>query len=224
MSTAIGYIRVSTEGQGIDGISLDMQTAKIHAYCQLLDITLLGIHEDIGISGKRMVNRPGLQSVMALVDAKTIDHVVVYKLDRLARNTIETLQMVEAMDAKSVSLHSISETLDTRSAIGRFVIRTLASLAEMERDQISERTKDALRHKKNRGERIGGQPAYGWRVVDKELVQDPDGQALISRVRELRDSGSSTRQIAATLQSEGIRTRKGTVLSQTQVCRILKTA
>jgi site-specific DNA recombinase len=224
MKLAVGYIRVSTDEQAREGVSLDMQITKIRQYCDLSNLTLIAIYGDPGISGKRAANRPGLQAVLTLASRNLIDHVVVYKLDRLARNTIETLEMIEAMDGQSVSLHSISEKLDTRSAIGRFVIRTLASLAEMERDQISERTTAALETKRANGERIGGQPPYGWTVVNGELVRNDTEQHILSRVNDLRSAGLSTRKIVDTLRAEGAVTRKGTPFTQTQICRILRAA
>ena len=69
MATAIGYIRVSTEGQAQDGVSLDAQRAKIEAWCALNDYTLAAVHVDAGISGKPADNRPGLQSVTRLANA-----------------------------------------------------------------------------------------------------------------------------------------------------------
>ena len=81
---AIGYIRVSTDEQAREGISLENQKAKITAYCELNDLDLVEIIEDAGKSGKDL-NREGIQSLLGKVKARTIDAVVVYKLDRLSR-------------------------------------------------------------------------------------------------------------------------------------------
>lgn len=209
---AIGYIRVSTDEQASEGVSLGMQIAKIKTYCDLHDLTLVGIYGDPGISGKNMSARPGIQTVMGLVDAGKVDAVVVYKLDRLGRNTMDVLTAVERCEKVGASLHSITEQLDTRSAIGRFVVRTLASIAEMERDQVSDRTKAALAHKKANGERLG-RPGFGTKVVNGELVTDSDAQATIDRVKEMRASGMTVRAIAA-----------ATGLDKTRVGKIAKAA
>jgi site-specific DNA recombinase len=222
---AIGYIRVSTEEQSREGVSLEMQTAKIRAYAELNDIELVGIYGDPGISGKSIKARPGVQAVMDLVARKRIEHVIIYKLDRLARNTVETLEMVEAMDKASVALHGITEKLDTQSAIGRFVVRTLASLAEMERDMISERTTAALQSKKANGQRVGEIP-FGYALADDgiHLEEDEMEQEIIERIHNLKGKGYSFRGIADELNRDGYQTKKGKSWTHRQVSRILKEA
>lgn len=231
---AAGYIRVSTEEQSREGVSLEMQITKIRQYCELNELELVGIYGDPGISGKSIKARPGIQAVLEMVDRKRIDHVVVYKLDRLARNTIETLEMVERMDKKSVSLHSISEKLDTQSAIGRFVVRTLASLAEMERDQVSERTTGALQSKRARGEKTGGDCPFGYDFQEvtrpgtdkplKVLVENPEEQEIVARIRNLKAKGHSFRAIAAEQNSDGLVTKQGKTWTHRQIARVYEYA
>ena len=105
----IGYVRVSTEEQAKHGISLDMQRAKIKAYAALEDMELIEIVADEGISGCNLKARPGIQRILEMVKSRQIKEVVVYKLDRLARNTIEALQVAKLMDRNGVALHSITE-------------------------------------------------------------------------------------------------------------------
>ncbi len=224
MNRGVGYIRVSTEEQSREGTSLEMQAAKIKAYAELNDLELIDIIADAGISGKSIKARPGIQTVLNMLKSHKVEVVICYKLDRLARNTIETLEMVNRMDKSDVALHSITEKLDTQSAIGRFVVRTLASLAEMERDLISERTTAALAHKRANGEKTGGFVPYGYRAVNGKLVPDLPEQIVVNRIKTLRADGETTRGIVRRLQEEGIRTRKGTTFSQSQVVRILKAA
>lgn len=224
MRTAVGYIRVSTEEQSREGVSLEMQVVKIRQYCELNDLTLLGIYGDPGISGKSIKARPGVQAVLSLVSRKRIHDVVVYKLDRLARNTLETLQMVEAIDKKGVGLHSISERLDTQSSIGRFVVRTLASLAEMERDQISERTTAAMHQKRTKGERISGQPPYGYRFRNGMIESDDQEQTTIRRIQILSEYGYSLRKISEQLANEGLFNREEKPFGVAALHKILKAA
>jgi site-specific DNA recombinase len=222
MKTAVGYVRVSTEQQAREGISLDMQISKIKAYCDLNDLDLVAIYGDPGISGKNIKARPGIQAVLKLARSKKIENVVTYKLDRLARNTVQTLEIVEMMDKAGIALHSITEKLDTQSAIGRFVVRTLASLAEMERDLISERTSAALSEKRSKGEKTGGHCPYGFRSVNGKLDPEPAEQWVIRRMRQLRSKGHSYQSIADQLTADGVTTRKGTAFRETQVVRILQ--
>ncbi|NOQ19220.1 MAG: hypothetical protein GQ571_04530 [Desulfobacterales bacterium] len=90
MKKAIGYVRVSTDDQAKEGVSLENQEAKIRSYCDLKDLELLEIIEDAGISAKNL-RRPGAQKVIEMAQKKMVDAVVVYKLDRMFRSTVDAL-------------------------------------------------------------------------------------------------------------------------------------
>ena len=90
MKRAIGYVRVSTTEQALEGISLDNQKAKIKGYCDLNDLELVTIIEDAGKSGKNL-SRDGIETILYKIKRKEIDAIVVYKLDRLSRKVIDTL-------------------------------------------------------------------------------------------------------------------------------------
>jgi DNA invertase Pin-like site-specific DNA recombinase len=216
---------VSTEEQSREGISLEMQIAKIRQYAALNDLSLVGIYGDPGISGKSVKARPGIQAVLGLVKARKVKAVVTYSLSRIARNTIEALEMARVMDRADVALHSISEKLDTQSALGKFFFTLTASLAEMERNVISERTAAALAQKRKKGEKTGGCCPYGYAADAKgRLIPDLAERKIIDRIKSLRADGESTRGIARRLTEEGFTTRKGTPFTQNQVLRILKAA
>lgn len=220
MPTAIGYIRVSTEGQAVEGVSMDAQRAKIESWCKLNDYTLIAVHVDAGISGKSADNRPGLQA--ALDQCKKGTALVVYSLSRLARSTRDTIDISDRLISVGADLVSLSEKIDTTSASGKMIFRLLAVMAEFERDLISERTTVALQHKRANGERTGGL-TLGYKVGDdgKKLVEVEDEQRAITRARELRDSGLSLRKIAAHLQGEGLVSRKGTTFQVAQIQRMV---
>ncbi len=124
---AIGYVRVSTEDQAKEGVSLDNQKSKIEAYCSLKDLVLSGIVSDAGISAKNL-KRPGVQRVLKLAKKKQIDAVVVYKLDRIFRSTVDALETTKMFDKWGVSLHGLEENLDSKSAMGRFFFTLTAAL------------------------------------------------------------------------------------------------
>jgi site-specific DNA recombinase len=219
---AVGYVRVSTEEQARGGVSLDMQRAKIRTYADLEEMELLGIQADEGISGCSIKIRPGIQKVLQMVHAKEVDAVIIYKLDRLARNTIEALEIAELMDRKGVSLHSITEKLDTRSAMGRFFFTLMASIAEMERGLISERIQAAMERKREKGEACNGNPTYGYRIVDGQLVPDVVEQKALQRILTLHGEGHTIHGIISELSSEGIFNRKGKPFGKTQVHNIIQ--
>jgi site-specific DNA recombinase len=224
MRSAVGYVRVSTGEQAQEGISLEMQAAKIRAYCQLNDLTLTEIIEDVGVSAKNMTGRPGFQKALAMLFCGKTDALVVYKLDRAFRSTRDALDVAEALNKKAKGLHSITEKLDTSSAVGEFFFTLMASLAQMERKLIGERTAAALAQKRANGEKTGGQCPYGFRSVDGKLVPDVAEQSVVNLIKSFRAAGESTRSIARRLHEEGFTTRKGTAFSQNQVFRILKAA
>jgi len=208
--TTVGYIRVSTEDQAKEGVSLDNQKLKIEAYCQLKDLDLSEIIEDAGISAKNL-KRPGVQKVLKLARKKQVDAIVVYKLDRIFRSTVDALETTKLFDKWGVSFHSIEETLDTQSAMGRFFFTLTAALAEMERRIIGERTKAALAHKRAKRESIGGYaPPYGYDLDDtSHLIRNDFEQRGIKLIKSLHMIGNSLRVICQELRANGYRTKTG---------------
>ena len=222
---AIGYIRVSTEDQAKEGISLDNQAAKIKAYSELKDLDLIEIVADAGISAKNL-NRPGVKKVLELARKKEIGAMVVYKLDRLFRSTVDAIETTELFDKQDIAFHSINENLDTQSAMGRFFFTLTAALAEMERNIIGERTRSALAHKRAKGEKTGGNVPYGYDVTEAcHLVENPTEQKGLHLIRDLRGKGYTLWAICLELEKEGHRTKTGKVQWHPQtISQILKAA
>ena len=220
MAKAIGYIRVSTQGQVEDGVSLDAQRAKIEAWADLNGYEMGEVFADAGISGTK-ADRAGLAAALKAV--KNGDALVVYSLSRLTRSTKHTLEISEQLDKAGADLVSLSERIDTTSAAGRMVFKMLAVLAEFERDQTSERTVTALQYKKAKGQKTGGAVPYGFNLAADgvHLEQDEKEQSVIRQARELRAAGLSLRKIAAELNKRGFVSRKGTVFQATQIKRMV---
>jgi DNA invertase Pin-like site-specific DNA recombinase len=204
------YVRVSTEEQATEGISLAAQRAKGEAWAALNGYTVAQVFEDAGLSGSRADNRPALQEALNAACKVRGAALVVFSLSRLARNTRDALDIAKRLEKAGVDLVSLSEKIDTSSASGRMVYRLMANLSEYERDQIAERTKAALQQKKRKGERVGTVP-YGWELAADgvQLVEVAEEQAVLAIVRELRSAGLSMRTIAEELTKRGIQTKKG---------------
>lgn len=200
---AIGYVRVSTEEQAREGISLDNQKAKIAAYCELNDLSLVEIIEDAGKSGKDL-NREGIQSLVDMIKGRRIDAIVVYKLDRLSRRVKDTLSIMDLIEKKSVAFHSITERIDTKSAMGKFFLNIMASMNQWERDTISERTRDALQSKVARNERAGQIP-YGYILGTdgNTLMENEKEQEAIRLIKELHNKGYNYSAICRELTRKG---------------------
>ena len=188
------YCRVSTAQQAADGISLNAQREKLEAWAHAHDYHVIGCYCDAGISGKRSDNRPELSAALDHA-CKYKAALVVYSLSRLARSTKDTLTIAERLDKAGADLVSLSESIDTTSAAGKMVFRLLAVLAEFERDLASERTRDALAHKRRRGEKTGGRVPFGYRVDDGRLIEIPEQQEAIRVGLELYRHGKSYRAI-----------------------------
>ena len=191
---AVGYVRVSTEEQAREGLSLDAQEEKIRAYCTAKGWRLVRIYRDEGFSGKDL-NRPGLQSLIQDLRNNGIEAVVVAKLDRLTRSVRDLGYLIDDL-FDGVALASVEESLDTTTAGGRFVLNILGAVAQWERETIAERTRNTLRFKRERGEWVGRIP-YGFKIgPDGRLVEDPEEIKNIQQMKRLRRRGRSYREIA----------------------------
>jgi site-specific DNA recombinase len=203
---AIGYIRVSTEQQAGEGVSLEAQRAKIEAWCLANDCELAGVHVDAGISGKSMEKRQGLQK--ALAETGKGMALVVYSLSRLARSTKDTIAISERLDKAGADLVSLSERIDTTGAAGKMMFRMLAVLAEFERDVVSERTTMALAHKKAAGQVYGPVP-FGYQEIEGRLEQVEAEAQLVAEIQSKRQAGHTLQSIADSLNSQGIAGKQG---------------
>src|SRR4051812_9422716 len=115
---AVGYCRVSTEDQAVEGVSLEAQAARIRAWCAANGVELAGSYTDAGLSGKRADNRVALQMALEVVcQARGV--LVVYSLSRLARSTRDTLAIADRLERAGADLVSLSEKIDTTSAAGK---------------------------------------------------------------------------------------------------------
>ena len=132
MKQAIGYVRVSTEQQANEGVSLEAQKAKIAAWCAAHEYELVQVFVDAGISGKKMENRPELLKARAAV--KKGMALVAYSLSRLARSTKDLIHISEEVAKKNGDLVSLSEQIDTTTAAGKMMFQMLAVLSEFERN------------------------------------------------------------------------------------------
>jgi site-specific DNA recombinase len=183
---------------------------------------------DPAVSGHtRLSERAGGQRLLAAIDAGAVQQVVVLKLDRLFRNTMDCLAHVEAWTQRGVGLHILDmggNALDTRSAVGKMFLTMAAGFAEMERNLIAERTRLAFARKRERGERVSARLPYGVAVADdgKTLVPNVRDKQLIARIKRLHRSGMSVRRIAAKVTAEGYQSRTGAPVSKSTVARLLR--
>lgn len=184
---AIGYIRVSTDEQAQSGAGLDAQRAAILSEAIRRGWTIVRIIEDAGLSGKTM-SRPGLEEAITMLRAGGADILVAAKLDRISRSALGFLQLAKQSQTEGWQLRVLDADLDTSTPMGRFAIGILALVAELERDLIAQRTKDALAVRKAAGMKLG-----------RPSLVDTKTRGLIV---ELRASGATYQEIVETLASD----------------------
>lgn len=221
MNKVIGYIRVSTEEQAREGVSLKAQEGKIRAYAELCDLGEVEVISDEGKSGKDL-RRAGIQRVIKLARDNMMTHLIVYKLDRLTRRCFDLLMLVEEVfKPAGVEFHSITEKIDTASAQGKFFLTITGAISQMERDLISERTKEALQWKKKNGEDLGT-PPWGFQMNDKRLEKKEDELEIVGEIKKLRRKRLTFRAIARQLNEQGIPSKQGKSWHPGTVHSILK--
>lgn len=168
----IGYTRVSTNQQQ-DSLEAQHQTLKTYGCEKIFTDQISGARAD----------RPGLTAALAY--ARKDDSIVVTRLDRLGRSTVDVLRTVQELTSRGITIEALDTKLDTRTPAGKLVLSVLASMAEFERDLIVERTREGLAHARSQG-RVGGPPP--------KLTEDQQQATL-----RLIDNGMSENQVAATL-------------------------
>lgn len=185
-----GYIRVSSEEQAQEGLSLLAQEQAIRAYAAHRGLNLVEVIADPAVSGGRPLGRSdGGGRLLEGVAKGNAKAVVAVKLDRLFRSAQDCLSVVDSFDRKGVALHLLDvggQGLDNSSALGRFFLTVMAAVGEMEKGLIAERTKAALAARKARGQTNGGQPPYGFAADDDGYLEDPAEQEVLDHVRKLR--------------------------------------
>jgi len=206
---AIAYCRVSTVAQGEDGVSLEMQRDRIAAWCTGNGYEQEAVFVET-MSGGRAANRPELLEAISLT-CKVKGVLVVFSLSRLARSVKDTLVIAERLEKAGANLASLSERIDTNSALGKMVFRLLSTLNEFEKDQLSERTTSAMGHLRRSNRRISARIPMGYDLAS-------DGETLVANAAELRviksiclrrAQGKSLATIAEQLQDAGVATKAG---------------
>ncbi|MFC1871491.1 recombinase family protein [Chloroflexota bacterium] len=206
------YARVSTQEQAVEGTSLEHQSEQLESYCQAQGWQIFQKYVDPGYTGKD-ANRPGLKRLLAEAKLGLFDKVVVYRMDRLARNLRLLLELEDKLKEHGVSFHSVSETFDTSTASGRHFLQMLGMISEWERETIIERTKAGRLQRYREGCWAVGRNPYGYSYDSetKKLVIKKEQAAVVHRIFQLYSTGKSMAYIANTLNSENIppRDKKG---------------
>lgn len=222
------YARVSTSEQAEEGYSIDEQLSVLRQWCENQEYSVYDEFTDRGISGKSM-NRPAL--LRMLKEANHFDMVIVWKMNRLARNILDILQMVKMLEDKQVDFRSFKENLETETPAGKLQFHMLAAISEFERDNIAENVKMGMTARAKEGAWNGGR-VLGYDSVSEfvstkkrkqtKLIINEDEARTVRKVFHLYLDGHGYKSIANKLNKEGYRTKLGNPFSFNSVKTILE--
>lgn len=214
------YTRVSTEDQAKEGFSLDAQLDKLRAYCKARDWTITGEYIDDGYSG-RNTKRPAYKRL--LDDINKWDMLLVIKMDRIHRNSKNFMLMMEDLKKSEKEFVSMTESLDTSTAMGRFVMDIIQRIAQLESEQIGERVYDGMAQKaRTNSGTLGFNIPYGYNYVNKKLVINKEEANYVKNIFNMYLTGMSMKRIADSLNEQNIPTKRNKTWRSQTISKILK--
>ena len=214
------YTRVSTDNQAeVEFNSCQAQEEKIKSFIKSQEnLFVFKMYSDAGFSGANL-ERPALQEMLRDIQENKINIVISYKIDRLTRSPKDFYALMEIFEQYKVDFISITERFDTPTPSGRLLRNIMLTFAQFERELTSERTKDKLIERANKGMWNGGGIPFGYKVVDRRLV--PDGQKLTEIFAIFAESGSLAKTYKL-LKNKQIINNKGLPFSKAHLQSILR--
>lgn len=197
------YCRVSTEDQAREGYSLPEQQEKLKDLCKFRDYNIYKIYEDAGISAKDMNHRPSFQEMLEDVRNGRVNVIVAYKLDRLTRSVRDLEVLITELEKYECCLECALDDINTSTANGRFFVRMLTVLSQLEIERVSERTKFGMAGAIKDGH-IPVSKVLGFMKDGKKLVINPSERNVIERIFDLYSKGKSYQQIANIFNEEKV--------------------
>jgi site-specific DNA recombinase len=213
------YTRVSTEDQAKEGFSLAAQEERLRAYCRARGWEVTGFFQDDGYSG-RTTRRPAYEDMMA--QRESWDTVLVLKMDRIHRNSRHFMEMMEELGEAGKDFVSATESLDTTTAMGRFVMDIIQRIAQLESEQIGERVYIGMSQKAKTGPGVLGFPApLGYDVIEGNLRVNDREAPVVRDIFERARAGQTMDEISKELNGLGLQTKRGRPWTAGKVYRIL---
>jgi site-specific DNA recombinase len=206
------YTRKSTEhGLELEFNSLDAQRDACEAYIKSQASqgwrALPQHYDDPAYSGGNL-DRPALKMLLADIDARKIDVVVVYKIDRLTRSLADFAKLVEAFDARSISFVAVTQQFNTTTSMGRLTLNVLLSFAQFERELSSERVRDKIAASRRKGKWTGGTVPLGYEARDKKLIVNKAEAEVVRTIFRRYLDLQSFSKLVADLDHRGIVTKR----------------
>jgi site-specific DNA recombinase len=214
------YARVSTEEQATQGYSIQAQLEELRRYAQFQQLDILGEYVDEGASGKSISGRIEMKRLLKDVQKGMFDFVLFYKLDRIARDLKDALEISDILDQNNVKMYVHVEKIDTSTSSGKMYFQIMGSVAEFERNTIVDRVKMGMTQRAKEGNFNGGQ-CLGYDSVDKTLVINEEEAAIVREIFSLSEQGLGYKAIVSRLNAKGYITKRGKQFSVSGVKQIL---
>ncbi len=213
------YTRVSTEDQVKEGFSLEAQKERLEAYCRARDWVITGVYVDDGYSG-RDTKRPAYRRL--LEERDSWDTILVLRMDRIHRNARHFMEMMDDLRSWGKDFASATESLDTSTAMGRFVMDIVQRIAQLESEQIGERVYMGMAQKARTGSgHLGFRAPLGYRHEGGRLSVQPSEAQTVQTIFELCLDGKSLEEVARHLNARGARTKSNATWAPIKVFRVL---
>lgn len=202
------YIRVSTEDQAREGFSLGEQEEKLLQLCKFKELEVYKVYKDAGISAKDMEHRPQFQEMLKDMKEGKLNYIVAYKLDRITRSVRDLEELISVLEQYNCFLLCDRDDVNTSTANGRFFVRMLTVLSQLEIEIVSERTKFGLNGAIKSGH-IPGQRPFGYKSAeDKRMVIDNSTRPYVEKIFDMYLEGKSFQQIANYFKENSIYPKK----------------
>ena len=202
------YIRVSTEDQAREGFSLGEQEEKLLQLCKFKELEVYKVYKDAGISAKDMEHRPQFQEMLKDMKEGKLNYIVAYKLDRITRSVRDLEELISVLEQYNCFLLCDRDDVNTSTANGRFFVRMLTVLSQLEIEIVSERTKFGLNGAIKSGH-IPGQRPFGYKSAeDKRMVIDNATRPYVEKIFDMYLEGKSFQQIANYFKGNNIYPKK----------------
>ena len=209
----IAYLRVSHQ-ESLNGTSLEVQEKKCRAFAELHGFSIDKVYSEVVSGGVEFRKRPVFQKV--LTELKGNSKLVVSRLDRLSRKVIDTLKLVDDFKKQNKDICITDIGNIHKDGVSKIFVTILASLAEIERENISQRVKASKKIAKEERSYLGGYSEFGYKVEDRKLVPDDKEFTVLQSMVHLRKSGLGYRKI-----SDEIKNKFGKRIYYPQVHKIL---
>jgi len=214
------YTRVSTDDQALEGFSLPAQRERLKAYCDSQGWTIYNIYEDDGHSGRK-IKRPGYQQM--LKERENWDMILVLKMDRIHRNSRNFMEMMDNLHKWGKEFSSMQESLDTSTAMGRFVVDIIQRIAQLESEQIGERVYAGMKQKaKTVGGPLGKHTPFGYDRSNGEYIINENESEVVRIIFKKYLEGKTTQEIANDLNSKKIQTKNSNKWKKQSISWILR--